>query len=104
MEGGYSSPSIIWIIPFDAIMLALSRGTAFSPNRIFPWEKRRTAHLFQQNGCKYRIRALRRQTYTVRNGDGNKLIGHRLHLGDGNQVIGGQLHIKNNDKLKITTS
>lgn len=41
MEGGYSSPSIIWIIPFDAIMLALSRGTAFSPNRIFPWGKKK---------------------------------------------------------------
>lgn len=41
MEGGYSSPSIIWIIPLDAIMLAVSRRMPFSPKRIVPWGKKK---------------------------------------------------------------
>lgn len=40
MDGGNSSPSIMWIIPLDAMMLALSTRTPFSPKVIFPWRKK----------------------------------------------------------------
>lgn len=41
MEGGYRSPSIMWMIPLDAMMLVLVRWTPFSPNRISPWRGKR---------------------------------------------------------------
>lgn len=43
MEGGYRSPSIIWMIPLDATMLVLARWMPFSPKRISPWGEERGA-------------------------------------------------------------
>lgn len=42
MEGGYRSPSIMWMMPLDAKILVLVKWTSFSPSRIWPWGRRRS--------------------------------------------------------------
>lgn len=40
MDGGSRSPSTMWMIPLDAMMLALSTGIPLSPKRIVPCGKK----------------------------------------------------------------
>lgn len=100
MEGGYRSPSIIWMIPLDATMLVLARWTPFSPNRISPWRGRRGATsvnvklLYKWNYERFCEEPLR-DTYTVWHSDGDNLIGHRLNLREGSQVVDCQLQTEN---------
>lgn len=45
MEGGYRSPSIMWMMPLDATILVLAKWTSLSPSRIWPWGQRRSRRL-----------------------------------------------------------
>lgn len=71
MEGGYSSPSIMWMIPLDATMLVLASRTPFPPNRTSPWRGMRVATvsgnywLFNVNYCE----SVRNQSETLTSSD-----------------------------------
>lgn len=100
MEGGYRSPSIIWMIPLDATMLVLVRWTPFSPKRISPWRGKRGApgvdvKLLNKSNYKRHRREPIRDTYIVIHSDGDHLIGHCLNVGEGSQVVDCQLQAEN---------